>query len=84
MIINQKDTMWYIKSTIEAIMIFIFMACLIGFVVSLFIPIWNKEIANIVMGWSVSIGVFNGFFLVSCDGGWRRDYRDPEDADKFD
>jgi hypothetical protein len=84
MIMHQKDFMWYVKSTFEAILIFIFMVCLIGFVVSLFIPIWSKEIANIVMGLSVSIGVFNGFFLVAWDSRWRQDYRDPEDAETFD
>ncbi len=84
MIIKEKDTMWYVKSITDIIILLIFMVCLVGFIGSWFVFIWNKELANVVMGWSVGVGFFNLLILVSCDKEWRRDYRDTEDANKFD
>ena len=79
-----KDIMWYVKSIIEAIMLFIFMACLIGFIASLVIMFFcQKEWVNILMGCSVCIGVVNSLFLFSCDKEWRRDYRDEKDANEY-
>lgn len=85
---EKKDIEWYVKSIFEAFMIFLMCACLIGFIVSLFLYGWNKEIANIVMGWSVCVGIVNFLFLASWDGGWREDYGSDygyvEHAEKYD
>ena len=82
---HQKDTMWYIKTWAEAISIFVFLACLIGFV-GTFIIMWFYQASwvNIVMGWSMGIGLPNFFALISCDGRWRESYRDEKDTDRFE
>jgi len=67
--ITKKNIMWYIKFAFEAIMIFVFIACLIGLLVSLILLLWNKEIANIIMGFSVCIGFVNA--LLSFSWEWR-------------
>ena len=72
--IKEKNTMWYIKSTCEIAMIFIFIICLIGFISSWFVMIWNKVLSNNIMGWSVCVGLVNLLFLISCDKDWRQDY----------
>ena len=82
--IKEKDIMWYVKSTIDVIVILIFIICLIGFVSSWFVLIWYKDVANIIMAWSLSIGFVNFLFLVSCDKEWRQDYKDTENVDKFE
>ena len=71
-----KDAMWYIKSTLDAIMILIFLSCLIGFILSLLVFFWNKEVSNLMMGFSVCIGLVNILFMISVDDRWREDYID--------
>lgn len=97
MILRQKDIMWHIKAWSEAIQIFIFLVCLIGFIASFIImmfdipDVWGKPItyrphswSTDLMGWCMSVGLINFLFLISRDKDWRRDYRDEEDADEFD
>jgi len=94
MIHKQKDIMWYIKSVLEAIMIFVFIVCLIGFVATLIIMVvgipmvWGKPISyhpfpwfNQLAGWSICIGLINLVVMISYERYWRRDYRDEEDSD---
>lgn len=84
-----KDAMWYIKSTLEAIMMFIGAVCFLGFVIGMvfvFIAIpmvWGKPISyqpfpwlNYVMSWSICVGFVNLLIIVSCDSRWREDYED--------
>ena len=71
-----KDIMWYIKSTIEVIQILVFLACLIGFISSWFVLIWNKEIANLMIGFSIPIGLVNALFIATSDSRWRESYED--------
>jgi uncharacterized membrane protein len=71
---KRKNIMWHIKSICEIAMILIFIVCLMGFIGSLFILIWNRILANNIMGWSVGIGFVNFLFLISCDKDWRQDY----------
>ena len=84
-----KDAMWYIKSTYEAILIFIGTICFIGFVVGMIfvlisIPmVWGKPISyhpfpwlNYVMAWSICLGLVDMLFLLSCDKEWRDDYKE--------
>jgi len=70
------DAMWYIRSFFDVVMILIFLICLIGFIASWFVLIWNKEIANIMMGCSFCVGLVNILFLVSSNDGWRVFYED--------
>ena len=79
MIFKKKDIMWYIRTITEAVMIFIFGACLIGFITSWFVMIWNKELSNFIMCYSVVLGLVNFAFILSTDKEWRRDYRDESD-----
>ncbi len=69
-----KDTRWHIKSIAEIVLILIFIVCLIGFLASWVVMIWNKEIAGHIIGFSVVIGIFNLLVIVSCDKDWRKDY----------
>ncbi len=72
-----KDTMWNIKSTIEAIQIFVFIVCLIGFIVA-FLVMWFSQARWVsdLIGWSMAIGLINFLFLISCDYDWRENYID--------
>jgi hypothetical protein len=84
-----KDAMWYIKSIIEAIQVFIALICFIGFVVGMlfvFIAIfmvWNKPIGyqpfpwvQHVLAWCIPIGLVNILFMISSDSRWREGYED--------
>jgi len=71
-----KDRMWYTKTWVEAIQVLIFMVCLIGFIVSWFVLIWDNEIASTIMGFSVGIGAFNFLAMLSANSRWREDYED--------
>jgi hypothetical protein len=97
MILKEKNTIWYAKSTIEAIMIGIACICLLGLIVGVifmaisFPMILGKPISyhpfpwlNDLMGWSVCIGFINFLFMISWEKDWRRDYRDEEDANDYD
>ena len=94
---KQKDLMWYIKSVTEAIQIFVFLICAIGFIITFLImlctlpEVWGKPISynpdsviGDIMGWCVGIGLVNFLFLISRDKDWRRDYRDNDMEDEFD
>jgi len=63
---RQKNIMWYIKSALEIIQIFIFIICFIGFIFT-FITMWfcQESWVNGIMAWSVGIGFINLLFLVS-------------------
>ena len=84
MIIKEKDIMWYLKSIFETTMIIIFMICLIGFIISWVFMIWNKNLANNIMGFSVCIGFVNLLFMMSFDKDWRTEYRDENDSENYD
>jgi len=84
-----KDMMWNIKSTIEAIQIFIMMICLIGFVVGMIfviigIPmVWGKPLdyqvfpwVIYILGWCMPIGLVNLLFMFASDKDWRDNYED--------
>ena len=71
-----KDFMWYAKSALEAVLILIASVCLIGFVISLFMMLFDSKTAAGVMGVSFSVGAINMLFMVSCDKDWRVWYED--------
>lgn len=72
-----KDFMWYAKSILEAIMIFIFIVCLIGFIISIIsLCFCQKPWVNILMGWSFGIGFVNSLFIISSEKDWRVWYED--------
>lgn len=73
-----KDFMYYVKSITEVVMILLFIICLIVFIVSWIVFIWNKEVANIMMGWSMGIGFVNLLSTISWDSRWREDYEIPD------
>jgi len=83
MVFKQKDFMWYLKSIIETTMVVIFMSCLIGFFVSWIIMIWDKNMANNIMGFSVCIGLVNFLFILSFDKDWRTEYQDEKRANEY-
>ncbi len=83
------DAMWYIKSTFEAIIIFIMCICFIGFAVGMIfvfigIPtVWGKPLdyqvfpwVNYVLGFSIPVGLVSMLFMASWDGSWRDSYED--------
>ena len=75
-----KDIMWNVKSVFEAIIIFVFVACFLGFIISFFtlwfIPKWLENVHNTVFAISVCVGVFDILLMASWDKEWREDYRD--------
>jgi hypothetical protein len=75
-----QDIMWNIKSVFEAIIIFIFVACFLGFIISFFtlwfIPSWLENVHNTVFAISVCVGVVDIFFMAAWESDWREDYRD--------
>ena len=84
-----KDEMWYIKSALEAIMIFIGVVCLLGSVIGfafvlIAIPmVWGEPLSyqpfpwlNHVMAWSICVGLVNLLFMFSVDNEWRESYED--------
>lgn len=84
-----KDKMWYVKTWVEIIQIFIFMVCLMGTVASfiilivMFFMVVGKPLSyqpfpwlNNLMAWSVCVGLVNFLIMLSCDKNWRDDYED--------
>ena len=69
-----KNITYYIKSIFEIVMLVIFFLCLIGFISSFIIMIWNLPLCIYIMGYSVSIGFINFLFMISWDYGWKEDY----------